>query len=67
MVADKEPWEYMNSAEGTASRKILGKCLFTYSSNPQNKWYEDYPLSIWEEDPSSPNDDEIAEQHLRRA
>ena len=43
--------------------QLSGKYLFTHGSDPQHEWYEDYPLSIFklEEDPSPPNDNEIAE------
>ena len=47
-------------------RELPGNCVFTHGSNPQNEWYEDYPLLIWEEGPSPPNDDEIAEPYLHQ-
>jgi len=43
------------------------KSPFTQGSNPQNERYEDYPLSIWREGPSPPNDNEIAERYLHQA
>ena len=39
----------------------------TKGPNPQNERYEDYPLSIWEEDPSPPNDNEITEKYLHQS
>ena len=41
--------------------RLPGKHPFTYGSDPQNKWWEDYPLLILEDGPSPPDDDEIAE------
>jgi len=46
------------------TERIPGKCPFTRGSDPQNRWYKDNPLLVWEEGPSPPNDDEIADQCL---
>ena len=51
----------------SGAEQFPGKCLFTQGCNPQHKWYEDYPLSILEEGPSPPNDDEIAKPYLQQA
>ena len=57
VAQDKSCQEYIDSAKEQLPQE---GCLFTHGCNPQYERYEEYPPSLLEEGPSSPNDSEIA-------
>ena len=66
MTISHRRWSSLGMYRFSKTEQLQGKWLFTHGSNPQNKRYEGYQLLIWEDDPSPPNNDEIAEQYLHR-